>query len=218
MIAHTNELHVASRLDDLASNLVPEREPRRAVVRPRSMCWSLPQMFVLTAFRITPCSHRLPRGSTRKPLLVSNSAMLRGRRYPLAGRGSAPKNRMCAELPGSRRLSIGWAHSRGAKRGSVVAHPHSRLSVKSELASAIRYAPGRWKALTRLATKASDATSPHSGWGEGSDRQRSLAAGFNQHLASCPSIMTLYRRGSCRPERRVDAIRGRSAALQVARV
>jgi len=26
-------------------------------VRPRTICWSLPQMLVLTSLRITPCSH-----------------------------------------------------------------------------------------------------------------------------------------------------------------
>src|ERR1700751_3198272 len=31
--------------------------PVGAVVRPRTMCWSLPQMLVLTSLRITPCSH-----------------------------------------------------------------------------------------------------------------------------------------------------------------
>src|SRR6202051_305619 len=31
--------------------------PGGAVVRPRTMCWSLPQMLVLTTLRITPCSH-----------------------------------------------------------------------------------------------------------------------------------------------------------------
>src|SRR5712672_3136542 len=31
--------------------------PAGAVVRPRTICWSLPQMLVLTTLRITPCSH-----------------------------------------------------------------------------------------------------------------------------------------------------------------
>src|ERR1700758_3802201 len=31
--------------------------PVGAVVRPRTICWSLPQMLVLTSLRITPCSH-----------------------------------------------------------------------------------------------------------------------------------------------------------------
>src|SRR5216684_5755766 len=35
----------------------PKTIPAGAVVRPRTMCWSLPQMLVLTTLRITPCSH-----------------------------------------------------------------------------------------------------------------------------------------------------------------
>src|SRR5260221_7551978 len=35
----------------------PRTIPAGAVVRPRTMCWSLPQMLVLTTLRITPCSH-----------------------------------------------------------------------------------------------------------------------------------------------------------------
>src|ERR1700720_2239073 len=38
--------------------------PLGAVVRPRTMCWSLPQILVETILRITPCSHfRLPSAS-----------------------------------------------------------------------------------------------------------------------------------------------------------
>src|SRR5713101_6548045 len=35
----------------------PRTIPAGAVVRPRTICWSLPQIFVLTTLRITPCSH-----------------------------------------------------------------------------------------------------------------------------------------------------------------
>src|SRR6266853_2662283 len=35
----------------------PRTIPAGAVVRPRTICWSLPQMLVLTSLRITPCSH-----------------------------------------------------------------------------------------------------------------------------------------------------------------
>src|SRR6202047_4547747 len=35
----------------------PRTIPAGAVVRPRTICWSLPQMLVLTTLRITPCSH-----------------------------------------------------------------------------------------------------------------------------------------------------------------
>ena len=33
----------------------PSTRPVGAVVRPRTMCWSLPQMLVETILRITPC-------------------------------------------------------------------------------------------------------------------------------------------------------------------
>ncbi len=33
----------------------PSDWPTGAVVRPRTMCWSLPQMFVVTSLRITAC-------------------------------------------------------------------------------------------------------------------------------------------------------------------
>src|SRR5215813_2171060 len=43
--------------------------PDGAVVRPRTICWSLPQMLVETTFRITPCSHlRLPSASLGKSM------------------------------------------------------------------------------------------------------------------------------------------------------
>ncbi|MNI43699.1 hypothetical protein D3C73_980390 [compost metagenome] len=42
----------------------PNTRPFCAVVRPRTMCWSDPQIFVDTTFRITPCSILRPRGST----------------------------------------------------------------------------------------------------------------------------------------------------------
>ena len=36
-------------------------------MRPRTMCWSVPQMLVVTIFRMTPCSHlRDPRASSGK--------------------------------------------------------------------------------------------------------------------------------------------------------
>src|ERR1700693_685798 len=35
----------------------PRTIPAGAVVRPRTICWSLPQILVLTTLRITPCSH-----------------------------------------------------------------------------------------------------------------------------------------------------------------
>src|ERR1700692_2223101 len=35
----------------------PSTIPAGAVVRPRTICWSLPQILVLTTLRITPCSH-----------------------------------------------------------------------------------------------------------------------------------------------------------------
>src|ERR1700674_4752158 len=35
----------------------PRTIPAGAVVRPRTICWSLPQMLVLISLRITPCSH-----------------------------------------------------------------------------------------------------------------------------------------------------------------
>src|SRR4051794_24597724 len=38
----------------------PRIRPGGAVVRPRTMCWSDPQMFVVTTFRITPCGASLP--------------------------------------------------------------------------------------------------------------------------------------------------------------
>ena len=38
----------------------PRISPAGAVVRPRTMCWSEPQMFVETTFRITPCGHWRP--------------------------------------------------------------------------------------------------------------------------------------------------------------
>ena len=47
----------------------PRTRPRDAVVRPRTMCWSLPQMLVVMIFRITPCWHwRLPRASVGKSI------------------------------------------------------------------------------------------------------------------------------------------------------
>ena len=33
----------------------PRTRPFGAVVRPLTMCWSEPQMFVVTIFRMTPC-------------------------------------------------------------------------------------------------------------------------------------------------------------------
>ena len=38
----------------------PSTSPSGAVVLPRTMCWSLPQMFVETTLRITPCGHLRP--------------------------------------------------------------------------------------------------------------------------------------------------------------
>jgi len=38
----------------------PSTRPLGAVVRPRTMCWSLPQMFVEMTLRITPCGHLRP--------------------------------------------------------------------------------------------------------------------------------------------------------------
>ena len=63
-VAHFHELDVAPGLDDLTGYFVPEDEPRGAVVRPRTMCWSLPQILVLTTLRTTPWSQRRgPRAS-----------------------------------------------------------------------------------------------------------------------------------------------------------
>jgi hypothetical protein len=41
----------------------PSTMPLGAVVRPRTMCWSEPQMLVVTMRRITPCSIFFPCGS-----------------------------------------------------------------------------------------------------------------------------------------------------------
>src|SRR4029450_7942838 len=38
----------------------PSTSPSGAVVRPRTMCWSLPQMLVATVLRIAPCGVRRP--------------------------------------------------------------------------------------------------------------------------------------------------------------
>ena len=38
----------------------PRTRPAGAVVRPRTMCWSLPQMFVATTFKMTPWLHLRP--------------------------------------------------------------------------------------------------------------------------------------------------------------
>ena len=73
-VALLEELDVAALLDDLARDLVAEdRGPRGAVVRPRTMCWSLPQMFVETIRRITPWWHCRPTlsGGTPGPSLSS---------------------------------------------------------------------------------------------------------------------------------------------------
>src|ERR1700686_193329 len=45
--------------DSMTSPVIscPRTSPLGAVVRPRTICWSLPQMLVLTSLRITPCSH-----------------------------------------------------------------------------------------------------------------------------------------------------------------
>jgi hypothetical protein len=40
----------------------PRTSPRGAVVRPRTMCWSLPQMLVVTGSMMTPWSIFLPCG------------------------------------------------------------------------------------------------------------------------------------------------------------
>src|SRR5713101_442815 len=47
----------------------PRTSPLGAVVRPRTMCWSLPQIFVQTIFKMTPCSHlREPKASLGKSI------------------------------------------------------------------------------------------------------------------------------------------------------
>jgi hypothetical protein len=53
-VALLDELHVAPGFDDLSCDLVTEDQPSGAVVRPRTMCWSEPQMLVETILRITP--------------------------------------------------------------------------------------------------------------------------------------------------------------------
>ena len=51
----------------------PRISPGGAVVRPRTMCWSEPQMLVETQRRITPCGHCRPTfaGFTPGPSLSS---------------------------------------------------------------------------------------------------------------------------------------------------
>ena len=53
----------------------PRISPAGAVVRPRTMCWSEPQMFVETIRRITPCGVLRPTlsGCTPGPSFSSNS-------------------------------------------------------------------------------------------------------------------------------------------------
>ena len=53
----------------------PRTRSTGAVVRPRTMCWSEPQMLVATVFRITPCGTFRPTfaGFTPGPSLSSNS-------------------------------------------------------------------------------------------------------------------------------------------------
>ena len=53
-VADLDELDVRAGLDHLAGDLVPEDQSCGAVVRPRTMCWSDPQMLVVTIRRITP--------------------------------------------------------------------------------------------------------------------------------------------------------------------
>ena len=53
-VADLDEFDVAARLDHFAGDFVAENQARGAVVRPRTMCWSLPQMLVETIFRMTP--------------------------------------------------------------------------------------------------------------------------------------------------------------------
>src|SRR5712691_11464538 len=52
----------------------PRIRPCGAVVRPLTMCWSLPQIFVDTIFRITPWAHfRVPRASLGKSMLCTST-------------------------------------------------------------------------------------------------------------------------------------------------
>ena len=53
----------------------PSTKPAGAVVRPRTMCWSDPQIFVATVRRIAPCGTFLPTlaGFTPGPSFNSNS-------------------------------------------------------------------------------------------------------------------------------------------------
>src|ERR1035438_4975046 len=53
-------MNSTSRPTSITSPVIscPSVWPGGAVVRPRTMCWSLPQILVDTTLRITPCSHR----------------------------------------------------------------------------------------------------------------------------------------------------------------
>ena len=53
-VADFDEFDVAPGFDHFAGDLVAQHQPAGAVVRPRTMCWSLPQILVVTILRITP--------------------------------------------------------------------------------------------------------------------------------------------------------------------
>jgi hypothetical protein len=53
-VANLKILDVAASLDRLAGDLVSEPMPAGPVVRPLTMCWSEPQIFVVTTLRMTP--------------------------------------------------------------------------------------------------------------------------------------------------------------------
>jgi hypothetical protein len=60
-IAFVDKFNAAAAFDDFARNLVcPKTSPDGAVVRPRTMRWSLPQTLVVIGLRMTPWSIFLP--------------------------------------------------------------------------------------------------------------------------------------------------------------
>ncbi len=56
----------------------PSTMPMGAVVRPRTMCWSEPQMLVENTFRITPCVILRPAGVSNFGSGIVSTATLPG--------------------------------------------------------------------------------------------------------------------------------------------
>ena len=111
----------------------PRTRPAGAVVRPRTMCWSEPQMLVETIFRSTPCSMTLP--------LVGSSSFGKVDRLNLDFAGldidNATIGRHGGHLDGLMRLSTrksfecdGRRSVGGLERGSTPRNVNKRIGQK----------------------------------------------------------------------------------------